>query len=443
MSSVDQRSVPAHPLSPRLVIRRYGVYCSLALLLLIALVVRPEVYRPESLFLILRSASQLGMVALGQTLVMLVAGLDLSVSGLIVLTSVVIAQVGAGQDSHILPGLLISLGFGALIGLANGLLVTKRNVPPLVATLGMLVLIRGAQSAYTQGIPSGQVPDGLKLLNQSLGPLPVSFVIWIAFTALLAFILYTTPFGRRVYAIGSNREAARLSGIPVDRYIIAVYVICSLLVVGSGIMGQQLSAGNNAVALLGNTIATGAALVVLILVFGPISGAHFNPVVSLSFAIQGALRWPDFVAYVPLQIAGGIGGTLLAHLMFGQALLQASMHVRTGVGVWTGEIVATFALLATIIGCLRTRPDVVPYAVGLVIAAGYWFTSSTWFANPAVTVARSLTNSFAGIRPADAPGFVVAQVIGAAAATFLFQWLWSPAEIAGRSTARRTPTSAE
>jgi hypothetical protein len=200
-----------------LVVRRYGVYCSLALLLLIALVVRPEVYRPESLFLILRSASQLGMVALGQTLVMLVAGLDLSVTGVLVLTSVVIAQVGAGQNSHILPGLLISLGFGALIGLANGLLITKRNVPPFVATLGMLVLIRGAQSACTQGIPSGQVPDGLKLLNQSLGPLPVSFVIWIAFTALLAFILHMTPFGRRVYAIGSNREAARLSGIPVGR----------------------------------------------------------------------------------------------------------------------------------------------------------------------------------------------------------------------------------
>jgi ribose/xylose/arabinose/galactoside ABC-type transport system permease subunit len=176
------------------------------------------------------------MVALGQTLVMLVAGLDLSVTGLIVLTSVVIAQVGAGQDSKILPGLVISLGFGVLIGLANGLLITKRGVPPFVATLGMLVLIRGAQSAYTQGIPSGQVPDGLKLLNRSLGPLPVSFVIWIAFTALLAFVLYMTPFGRRIYAIGSNREAARLSGIPVDRYVIAVYVVCSLLVVGSGII---------------------------------------------------------------------------------------------------------------------------------------------------------------------------------------------------------------
>ena len=238
MSSVGQKSAPARPLSrsPGLVIRRYGVYCSLALLLLLALVIRPEVYRPESLFLILRSASQLGMVALGQTLVMLVSGLDLSVTGLIVLTSVVIAQVGAGQDGRILPALLISLGIGGLIGFANGLLITKRNVPPFVATLGMLVLIRGAQNAYTQGIPSGGVPNGLKLLNQSLGPLPVSFIIWIAFTAILAFVLYVTPFGRLVYAIGSNREAARLSGIPVDRYTIAVYVICSLLVVGSGII---------------------------------------------------------------------------------------------------------------------------------------------------------------------------------------------------------------
>jgi ribose/xylose/arabinose/galactoside ABC-type transport system permease subunit len=236
LSSVSQKSLPNRPLSwsPRSAIRRYGVYCSLALLLLIALVVRPEVYRPESLFLILRSASQLGMVALGQTLAMLVAGLDLSVTGLLVLTSVVIAQVGAGQDSRILPGLLISLGFGASIGLANGLLITKRNVPPFVATLGMLVLIRGAQSAYTQGIPSGQVPNRLKVLNQSLGP--VSFVIWIAFTALLAFVLYATPFGRRIYAIGSNREAARLSGIAVDQYVIAIYIACSLLVVGSGII---------------------------------------------------------------------------------------------------------------------------------------------------------------------------------------------------------------
>ncbi len=238
MSTAGQNSVPVRraSFSAGHIIRRYGVYCSLALLLLLALIISPDVYRSESLFLILRSASQLGMVAIGQTLVMLVSGLDLSVTALIVLTSVIIAQVGNGQDSGILPGLLIALGFGALIGLINGLLITKRNVPPFVATLGMLVLIRGAQNAYTQGIPSGQVPDGLKLLNQSFGPLPISFVIWVAFTALLAFVLYMTPFGRRIYAIGSNREAARLSGIPVDRYVIAVYIVCSLLVVGSGII---------------------------------------------------------------------------------------------------------------------------------------------------------------------------------------------------------------
>jgi ribose/xylose/arabinose/galactoside ABC-type transport system permease subunit len=238
VSTAGQNTIPARQpsLSVGHIVRRYGVYCSLALLMLLALVIAPDVYRSESLFLILRSASQLGMVALGQTLVMLVSGLDLSVTGLLVLTSVIIALVGNGQDSQIVPGILVSIGFGALIGLANGLLITKRNVPPFVATLGMLVLIRGAQNAYTQGIPSGQVPDGLKVLNQSIGPLPVSFVIWVVFIALIAFVLYRTPLGRRIYAIGSNREAARLSGIPVDRYVIAVYVVCSLLVVGSGVI---------------------------------------------------------------------------------------------------------------------------------------------------------------------------------------------------------------
>lgn len=197
------------------------------------------------------------------------------------------------------------------------------------------------------------------------------------------------------------------------------------VVVGSGIMGDRLADGNDAVALLGNTLATGAALVVLILVFGPISGAHFNPIVSLSFAMQGELRWSDLVAYVLVQITGGIGGTLLAHLMFNEPLLQASTHVRTGIGVWTGEIVASFALLATILGCLRVRPDAVPYAVGLVITAGYWFTSSTSFANPAVTFARSLTDTFSGIRWTDVTGFVAAQVAGAVVATMLFRWLFA------------------
>ena len=194
-------------------------------------------------------------------------------------------------------------------------------------------------------------------------------------------------------------------------------------VVGSGIMGEQLAGGNAAIALLGNTLATGAVLVVLILVFGPISGAHFNPVVSLSFALQGKLKWAEFPAYVALQIAGGIAGAVLAHVMFSLPLIQTSTHVRTGIGVWTGEIVASFGLLATILGCLRTRPDAVPYAVGLFITAGYWFTSSTSFANPAVTIARALTDTFSGIRPVDVSGFIAAQITGALLATAAFRWL--------------------
>ena len=212
----------------------------------------------------------------------------------------------------------------------------------------------------------------------------------------------------------------------IQRRLVAEGIGTALLVavvVGSGIMGEQLADGNDAVALLGNTLATGAALVVLILIFGPVSGAHFNPVVSLSFALQGELRWRDLFAYLPVQIAGGIAGTLLAHVMFDQPLVQVSAHVRTGIGVWVGEVVASFALLATIIGCLRNAPQAVPYAVGLVIAAGYWFTSSTSFANPAVTIARSLTDSFSGIRPLDAPGFIAAQIVGAAAATVVMAWL--------------------
>jgi glycerol uptake facilitator-like aquaporin len=210
------------------------------------------------------------------------------------------------------------------------------------------------------------------------------------------------------------------------------------VVIGSGIMGERLAGGNDAIALLGNTLATGAALPVLILVFGPISGAHFNPVVSASFALQRALPWSECAAYIPVQIAGAIAGTLLAHLMFGEPLIQAATHIRTGLGVWTGEIVATFALLITIVGCLRSQPAAVPYAVGLIITAGYWFTSSTSFANPAVTIARSLTNSFAGIRPLDAPGFIVAQIAGALAATAVALWLWPVRDREERSAAQET-----
>jgi glycerol uptake facilitator-like aquaporin len=193
-------------------------------------------------------------------------------------------------------------------------------------------------------------------------------------------------------------------------------------VVGSGIMGEQLAGGNVALALLANTIATGAALVVLILIFAPISGAHFNPIVSLSFAIQGKMRWSEVLAYVAVQVSGAIAGTVMAHLMFDLPLIAVSTHERTGLGIWTGEIVASFGLLATILGCLRNRPDAAPYAVGLFIISAYWFTSSTSFANPAVTIARSLTDTFSGIRPEDVLGFIGAQIVGALLATAMFGW---------------------
>lgn len=195
-------------------------------------------------------------------------------------------------------------------------------------------------------------------------------------------------------------------------------------VVGSGIMGQQLAGGNEAIALLANTLSTGAALIVLILIFGTISGAHFNPVVSLSFALQRKLPWKEFLFYLAAQIAGGIVGTMLAHAMFNMPLIMESTHTRTGTEIWMAEIVASFGLLATILGCLRSRPEAVPYAVGLFIMSAYWFTSSTSFANPAVTIARSLTDTFSGIKPDDVPAFIAAQIIGALLATMLFRWLW-------------------
>lgn len=198
-------------------------------------------------------------------------------------------------------------------------------------------------------------------------------------------------------------------------------------VVGSGIMAERLAAGNAALALLGNALATGAMLVVLILVFAPISGAHFNPAVSLVFAVRGVLRWPRLGAFVIAQSIGGAAGVMLAHAMFGEALLQTSSTVRSGSGQWLSEAVATFGLLITILGTSRSRPAQVPYAVGLYIAAAYWFTASTSFANPAVTVARSLTDSFAGIRPSGVPAFLLAQIFGAACAALFFRWLFEPA----------------
>jgi glycerol uptake facilitator-like aquaporin len=194
-------------------------------------------------------------------------------------------------------------------------------------------------------------------------------------------------------------------------------------VVGSGIMGERLAGGNVAVALLANTLATGAGLVALILTFGPISGAHFNPVVTLADASQGGLAWRDVPPYVFAQVVGAFAGVAAAHLMFGEPLFSASRHVRAGGAQAFSEFVATFGLLAVIWGCARTRSTVVPFAVGAYITAAYWFTASTSFANPAVTLARSATDTFAGIRPADAPAFIVAQVVGAGCATGLFRWL--------------------
>jgi glycerol uptake facilitator-like aquaporin len=194
-------------------------------------------------------------------------------------------------------------------------------------------------------------------------------------------------------------------------------------VVGSGIMGERLAGGNVAIALLANAIATGATLVALILTFGPISGGHFNPAVTLAVAAEGGVTWRDVPAYLAAQLAGAIAGVWIAHLMFGEAVLQFSTHLRAGGAQLFSEFVATFGLIAVIWGCSRNRVEAVPMAVGLYITGAYWFTASTSFANPAVTIARALTNSFSGIRPADAPGFILAQALGAAAATALFRWL--------------------
>ena len=197
-------------------------------------------------------------------------------------------------------------------------------------------------------------------------------------------------------------------------------------VVGSGIMGDRLAGGNVAVALLANTIATGAALVALILTFGPISGAHFNPAVTVADASQGGTRWSEVPIYIGAQTVGAFVGVFVAHLMFEEHVLQVSTHVRSGGSQVLSEFVATFGLLAVIWGGSRARSESVPLAVGLYITAAYWFTASTSFANPAVTAARAMTDTFAGIRPSDVPGFIGAQIAGAAMATLLFRWLLPP-----------------
>lgn len=195
-------------------------------------------------------------------------------------------------------------------------------------------------------------------------------------------------------------------------------------VVGSGIMAQKLAGGNGAIALLCNTLPTGAILVVLILVFGPVSGAHFNPAVSLAFALRGELPWRSAVLYIVMQVTGGIAGVWAAHLMFELPLWQFSTTVRAGGGQLLAEAVATFGLLLTLLGCVARSPSAVPYAVGLYITSAYWFTASTSFANPAVTVARSLSDTFAGIAPAGVTAFIGAQLAGMLVAVVLGGWLW-------------------
>ncbi len=203
------------------------------------------------------------------------------------------------------------------------------------------------------------------------------------------------------------------------------------VVIGSGIMGDRLSGGNTAIALLGNTLSTGAGLVVLITVFGPISGAHFNPAVTLAFAVRREIGGRIALMYLAAQVIGAVLGVYGAHLMFGEPVLQISTKLRDGPAQAFSECVATFGLVGIILGCLRFRPDFTPVAVGLYITSAYWFTASTSFANPAVTIARSLSNSFAGIAPSSAPAFIAAQLVGALLAVGVFGWLLKERSVHG------------
>jgi glycerol uptake facilitator-like aquaporin len=198
------------------------------------------------------------------------------------------------------------------------------------------------------------------------------------------------------------------------------------VVVGSGIMGERLAGGNTAIALLGNTLATGAGLVVLITIFGGISGAHFNPAVTLVFTLRREIGWRAALAYAAVQGAGAVAGVWVAHLMFAEPVLQVSTKLRDGPAQALSEFVATFGLIGAILGAIRFRPDATPAVVGLYITAAYWFTASTSFANPAVTLARSLSNTFAGVAPVSAPAFMAAQFAGAVAAWAVFGWLFQP-----------------
>ena len=220
----------------RNLITSYGVYIALMILLIVAAVVTPNLFEKETLAVMFRQCAQLGIIAIGQTMVMLVAGLDLSVGGVIVMTSMVVAEVSNGRNEMIPAAIVVALVIGMLIGLGNGLLVTKRKVPPLVATLVMLFLVQGAQQAFTRGVPSGFVPEALGIVNQSWGFLSIPLLIWLGLNAVFLVILKGTTYGRRIYATGSNPEAARLTGIPVNLIKISVYVLASGLAVISGVV---------------------------------------------------------------------------------------------------------------------------------------------------------------------------------------------------------------
>ena len=220
----------------RKLIADFGVYIALLVLLLAATVLTPKLYEVNTIAVVMRQASQLGIVAIGQTMILLVAGLDLSVGCIFIMTSIVVAEVTNGRNEMVLPAILIAFGIGALIGAGNGVLVTKRRVPPFVATLGMLVLVKGATHAYTRGVPGGFVPEILGIVNQSWFVLSIPLLLWLGLNAFFIFVLRGTAYGRKVYAVGSNSEAARLSGISVDAVRISVYILGSCLAVVSGVV---------------------------------------------------------------------------------------------------------------------------------------------------------------------------------------------------------------
>lgn len=282
---------------------RYGVYVALAVLLIAALLLTPNLYSEQTLTVLLKQSAQLGLIAIGQTLVLLVAGLDLSVGGVIFLTSVVIARVSNGDDAQLPVAIGLSFLLSAIIGVANGLLITKRKIPPFVATLAIFILVQGAVQAYTRGVPGGFVPEGLSVVNQSAGFISIPVVLWLGLTAVFAFVLRRTAFGRRLYAVGSNPVTAKLSGLAVDRFKVVAYVLCSLLaclagVVLTGYVGyvdRFIASGLDldaiAAAVVGGTLFTGGRGSVL----GTLAGVLLIQVLSTMALLLGLSIQTQFI----------------------------------------------------------------------------------------------------------------------------------------------------